>query len=638
VVKELAKYLPPEDFKRFLPLTKSSVFIDREPHLQYYSLLRLRAEADKGGKLKPDEVLASDNSIAEKAVGYDSSSREAMQQHIALMNEYKTTHPDYKTAFASGLALLADRRNVLEKMAERAGLLDGIPDDERAQALDSLEKDWTKSTGANFHGLYPGASIGNDGATDSAWIGQAVRSSGFQTLGKKEDTPFPLEKFPEAIQHQMLQHGIPNYMNALLQPDNITHLTAEQLNTLRFSDKLLEDINPIEAYALAATSPDRTGMPEIMARVQSKYPEHKTAFQAVDDYIAKHEKKLRAGFHYSGVDHRPYDYSTKHPGELEPAFSQSRFGKSLTNINPRHYKAEEKERLYTLDFATKALAAGDISAPKDHTVLWSGGYIPGHPLGYGLGRITAERWLVEKNKPVEAAGKEYHEIKDQLYHTVAMTEAGLPVLNPMWDDLSVSMETKQAVTPTYIIGFAKTARGEVTLNVDDTDIDSFFRQNEIDVVMKNPHITQMRVVRIDPATDNLVETLYPDRQSWYEAQKDQWVDSIVTRYNQATAARDGGTIGEKLFQRMSGALVEEMLDSYRNMTAGNPLLTHNDEVARQASAAREMERLKKFAPLVEAQPELLDHDKIPSEPARVALKQFFDKLLKGSAAVSVRDR
>ena len=334
-------------------------------------------------------------------------------------------------------------------------------------------------------------------------------------------------------------------------------------------------------------------------------------------------KKPSVGLHYSGYDHRPYDYATQPLDALDEDFKQCRFAHSLTNIHPRHYSTEEKDRLFTLEFAEHALAAGDISAPRDHTVLWSGGYIPGHPLGYGLGRIIAERWLTEKNKTLEASGKPYHEIKDQLYHTVAMTEAGLPVLNPMWDDPTVSAETKWKVTPTYIMGFARTARGEITLNVDDTDIDSFFRQHEIDVIMKNPDITTVRVVRVDPHTDKLVETVYPDRQSWYEDQKDQWVNSIITRYNLALDPDKDDALGQKLTCRMTSALVEEIYDSYKNLTQGNPLLVYNDEDAREASMDRERVRLKRFAPIISTHPEILEHEKISSEHARTALKQMF---------------
>ena len=635
VVKELAKYLPAEDYKQFLPLTKNAIFIDREPHLQSYSLLRLRAEAAKSGKLSPDEVLSSNSTIAESAMAYDSSSREAMQQHFALLGEYRKRHPDYRVAFASGLSFMADTRKALEQVADKIGLLEGLDSHNRSTAIDKLEKDWSKATGKDFHGLYPGASIGGDGVTDSAWIGQAVRSTGFQALGKKEDVPHSLDKFPSIIQEHLMQYGLPNYLDALVHPDNVTRLNPTQLNSMRFGSekKLFEDINPVEAYALCATSDRNVDALDIMQRIRKKYPEHATALLAIDEYAAQKFGEREnipeplTGLHYSGYNHRPYDYSTKRPDELDAAFKQSRFAHSLTNLHPRHYSAQEKDRLFTLKFAQHALAAGDISAPKDRTVLWSGGYVPGHPLGYGLGRIIAERWLVEKNREIERSGKEYHEIKNQLYHTVAMTEAGLPVLNPMWDDRTVPEETKWKVTPTYIIGFAKTARGEITLNVDDTDIDSFFRQNEIDVVMKNPDITTVRVVRVDAHTDKLIETVYPDRQSWYEDQKDQWVDSIITRYNLALETANHATSGQKLEQRMSGALVEEIYDSYKNITQGNPLLEFKDDDDRKASLERERTRLKRFVPVISQHPELLDHEKISSEPARTAIKQLFSKIL-----------
>lgn len=625
VVKELAKYLPPEDYKRFLPLTESVVFIDREPHLQTYSLLRLRAEQEHGGKLTPAGVLGANDSVVEKALAYDSSSREAMQEHFSLLEEYRKARPDYRVVFASGLSFLADPRAALERIAERVGFLDGLDAEGRADAVRRLERDWTRSTGNNFHGLYTEAAIGDDGITTSKWLGQAVRSTTFQTLGKKEDEPPPLGAFPARAQDHLLQYGLPNYLDALTHPDNMSRLTPEQLDTLRFGaeQRRLEDINPIEAYALALAAGGKGLAENIMKRIRNDHPEHAAAFGVIDRHLAPKVNTVTAvGRHYSGIDHRPYDFATMHPESVDEQFKKSRFAHSLTNLHPRSYSQEEKDRLFTKEFAEHALSAGDISAPRDRTVLWSGGYIPGHPLAYGLGRITAERWLAEKNREVEASGRPYEEIRGQLYHTVAMTEAGLPVLNPMWDDMSVSMDIKCEVTPTYIIGFAQTAKGAITLNVDDTDLDSFFRRNEIDVVMKNPDITTVTVVRIDPATDRLVETHYPDRKSWYEDQKDQWVDSILARYRLATAARDGGAIGEKLFSRMGGALAEELVDSFRNLTEGNPLLQPQGAEEREASNRRERARIECFASVIAAQPALLKHEKIP-EAMREGLREFF---------------
>ncbi|CAF1154563.1 unnamed protein product, partial [Didymodactylos carnosus] len=317
------------------------------------------------------------------------------------------------------------------------------------------------------------------------------------------------------------------------------------------------------------------------------------------------------GLHFSGYDHRPYDYSTMSPNMLSDIFKKTRFAQSLTTIYPRHYTTEEKAKFYTIEFAEKALASGEISAPPGKTVLWSGGYIPLHPLGYGLGRIIAERWLVEKNAKVESKGESNY-TRSELYHTVAMTDAGLPVLNPMWDDLSVPYSVKKEVTPTYILGFAACASGQISLNVDDTDMDSFFREEELRIVMENPNITSVRVIRVNRETDMLEETLYMDRHEWYNAQKDQWVDSIVTRYQLARTSWEKSDYNCLLYERMSKSLIEELCDSYKNMTSGNELIegfhkaigTEYENLGQGQDKVLEKVRLEKFAPLVKANFEL----------------------------------
>ncbi len=291
--------------------------------------------------------------------------------------------------------------------------------------------------------------------------------------------------------------------------------------------------------------------------------------------------------HYSGYDHRPYDYSVMQPETLSDAFKKTRFAKSLTNLNPRNYTEAEKARYYTIEFANQALVSGDIAAPENRAVFWSGGYIPGHPLGYGLGRITAERWVAEQNAVIEARG-EAHFATTELYHTVAMTEAGMPVLNPMWDDMTVAMATKQEITPTYILNFAKTARGEITMNVDDTDCDSFFRKNELQMLLDNPNITSVRVVRVDVATDKVIEHVYPNRETWLEDQRDQWAQSIATRFNLASEGKGKSAAADVLFERMAKAVEEEWSECEKRFYE---VSLRNDKV----KTAREMSRLNILA-------------------------------------------
>ncbi|CAF1325072.1 unnamed protein product [Adineta ricciae] len=335
----------------------------------------------------------------------------------------------------------------------------------------------------------------------------------------------------------------------------------------------------------------------------------------IDYYITKRRNE----FHYSGYNHKPYDYSTMNPNVLSDRFKKTRFARSLTNISPRNYTDEEKTHFYTVEFAEKALASGDISAPRDKTVLWSGGHIPSHPLGYGLGRIIAERWLVEKNVELELKGED-------LYYTVAMTEAGLPVLNEMWDDLTIPLSLKKQVTPIYILGFAACAYGEISLNVDDTDLDSFFRENELQVVMENPNITSVRAIRVNRETDLLQEILYENRHKWYNDQKDQWVDSVIIRYQLAHNIWKRDNSHLILYERMSQALFDEFYDSYTNVINGNKFIQQFYKAIgleytqwnQKLDKALEIIRLKKFAPLIEINPNWLKNDKINSEQLQMA--------------------
>lgn len=438
-----------------------------------------------------------------------------------------------------------------------------------------------------------------------------------QVLGNVKDSCYmSLHKLPENIEE---------YIQTIHDSCDGRWRTPEQLEYERIGQakKRFEDIQPVEAYACCAISVRDVLAERILSRIRMNNPSLCPVFDVIDTYIETRSDfgKVPEGFHYSGCDHRPYDYSMMQPEALDDAFKQSRFAHSLTNIHPAHYTEAEKKRLFTVKFAEEALANGDISAPENRAVFWSGGYIPGHELGYGMGRIAAERWLVEKNALIEASPNTKRE---DLYHTVAMTEAGLPVLNPMWDDPEVPKETKWEVTPVYILGFARTAKGEITLNVDDTDIDSFFRQNEVEVLMSNPNITTVRVVRINSQTDMLEETLYPNLQEWYEAQKDQWVDSIIARYSQAEEmAQHGDHFAKRLLHRLSAAMAEEIYDSYQNTIRDNPLLHFETAEARETSRMREKNRLEQFSPIISRHPEILSHEKISSLSARIALRAMF---------------
>jgi len=260
-------------------------------------------------------------------------------------------------------------------------------------------------------------------------------------------------------------------------------------------------------------------------------------WSVVDEFFdktlwAKNESNRQSyWFHYSWFDHRPYDYTQQSPEELWKYFVNSRYWKSLTHCTIVNYTQEQKELFFSIEYAKEVVDSGLVKAPKNKTVLWSWWWIPWHPLWYWLWRVMAEHFLVTENTSYED-GSAYETICDNLYHTVAMTQWALPVLNPMWDDSEIPYSLKSEITPHYILAFVRNAEWNVAVSVDDTDCDSFFRTHELIELMENNKVTWITKICYDEKW--VMDTIkYNNKSDWYQDQRDQWVSSIKARYNYA---------------------------------------------------------------------------------------------------------
>lgn len=266
----------------------------------------------------------------------------------------------------------------------------------------------------------------------------------------------------------------------------------------------------------------------------------------------------RLWFHYSGFDHRPLDYATMKPQNLSRSFIKSRFGQSLTNINPRNTSPEDQKKYFTDQYVHTLIWEWKPIAPKDKTVLWSWWFIPysplmqWHPLWYCASRIIAEEHIRKENSRHENIDKSYEEQKEKLLHTVAMTDGWFEVLNPMRDNQKINIEQKINITNKMILHFVQNASWEVNLCVDDTDMDSFFRQHEVWALMRNHKITWMNRIVRNPQLKTTTIKKYSNRYERYQAQRDQRVDSIIMRLKLAIQSWNNNNI-----ERMKKAFNDE---------------------------------------------------------------------------------
>lgn len=281
----------------------------------------------------------------------------------------------------------------------------------------------------------------------------------------------------------------------------------------------------------------------------------------IQEIILRRQYQLDNNRHYSMTDVSKIDYITLSdtPGALPDEFKSTHL---YASIAPIEYTQAHRSVYFSSQHAQEE--GHKASAHPNRTVLWSGGYIPNHPYGYGLGRIVAENAIVYFNNLLyHVHGSDY----GSHFSTVAMTPIGLPVLNPLWNDQETPLETKIELTPYYLKGFITNAQGTITLNVDDTDPDSFFRRVEINLLMQNCNVTRVRVVQLQPNSDSPIFLSF-SKTEWLDYQKNQWAYSIVIRHSLMFDKLSNATNiiysnNEILEQQQIQRFNQALLDAYR---------------------------------------------------------------------------
>ena len=348
--------------------------------------------------------------------------------------------------------------------------------------------------------------------------------------------------------------------------------------------------------------------------------------ESIEEYIFANHYKHFPSTHYSGLAPDSIDYLVLKdiPNALTDAFKQTRFYQTL---QPVQYTDDYRQTYFTVEHAMAT--AHKVRAPENRTVLWSGGYIPDHKPFYGLGRIGAEAGAVYLNSMM-------HKVDIGVQHndfcTVAMTDAAYPVLNPIWDDPETPLAVKYAVTPHYIIAFAKNANGTtLSLNVDDTDTDSFFRRNELSIVNENTNITHVRIIRIETDT-HLPIFIHLRKKEWLEFQRDQWVKSIIIRTELVMQESEKSDLSDKEHlakiettrKRMNQALIEECKESLCHAATSIPLVATSERMIREDA------RLAAFATLFRKRGSFFDDafDAKSMKKIKLAKFRYYAKLVK----------
>jgi hypothetical protein len=180
--------------------------------------------------------------------------------------------------------------------------------------------------------------------------------------------------------------------------------------------------------------------------------------------------------------------------------------------------------------ANYAAHLGDLTTEPDTAVLWSGGRSPANQRG--ASRETAEKWLLAQNLQLISENQNTPDasIAKRLYHTIAMTDAGINQLNYMWGSKQISPEDKDRLGLLFSMGFVANASGRITICIEETNPDSFFRWAELPMIIMNDKITEIREVK--ETERGFEEKIFTDKAEWYQQQRNQWINSLLQRHAQ----------------------------------------------------------------------------------------------------------
>ncbi len=290
LVKENARWFDNDDWRDWSDLTKHFITIMRDPHLQFYSYIKRKANDLLLGEGKAG---LTDNKIWEKEEdivhflengrtkstsrdipgNFESLSWSPLSNHMNILRTRQLHQENGKTlSVVSAFLLRISPELIMKNLLTTLGIENTPEKITETIQWNESSVDKIATTNKRAHSAYT----------------EAVRKSNGYTL--PNDTTYSIDRFSQKLQNYLLETALPVYIDFLKWPHKIgvkSLMEAENLFSLQNSEgTTMEECNPVEAYAIIATLPTEVNSRESIDRklteLREKFPQHQRAFQCID--------------------------------------------------------------------------------------------------------------------------------------------------------------------------------------------------------------------------------------------------------------------------------------------------------------------------------------------------------------------
>lgn len=244
VLKDISKYITPEEWKQLVELADRFVFTLREPSRQIFSLASRYANDVDGleDDLNYQQIIANLPKIP-----FEDLAANYWENLLALLNiteEHLSTTPEKKyLAIISGATFKYDAEDSIKKLLARLEL---TVDPEK------VLKGWNVGSGENFfkpNAIMSGI-IEDKDIRKGPWLGRAINSSSFSSIDPKQDAPQDIDIYDNHLQDYFLKNILPAFVKMYLDENNICKPDISVVASKDFVKSDLAMANPIEAYLL----------------------------------------------------------------------------------------------------------------------------------------------------------------------------------------------------------------------------------------------------------------------------------------------------------------------------------------------------------------------------------------------------
>lgn len=279
VIKDLSKFVKPDEWKQLVNLANRFVFTIREPSRQIFSMAsRYANDLDDYDvdKLNHEQIIANLPRIPfeDLALNYWENLFELL--HITE-DHIKSSNDDSKQkylAIVSGITFRYDPLDSIKKLLERLNI-----------STDPVKvlKNWEVGSGENF--FRPNYIVNNTERDKNfrkgAWLGHAIESKNFDTLDQTHDSPQDIDIYDNHLQAYFSTNILPVFIQMYLDKNNICKPDRDFVLSKSFIEGEFPRTNPIEAYLLCVsfsptTKQQKSELREnciyIKSIIQEKYP------------------------------------------------------------------------------------------------------------------------------------------------------------------------------------------------------------------------------------------------------------------------------------------------------------------------------------------------------------------------------